>query len=136
MSPNIDLAPLRALIVDDDAIFRRRLGRGLSEYGVDAVHFGSVEEGLVAMAAKVPDVLVVNPILRGGSALQLIEALKSIGNDCSTAIIALLEGAGGPPPLVAEGCDAFLVKPCSVEQVLERIDQLFHTKTVFVTAAS
>ena len=133
MSPTMELAPLRAMIVDDDAGFRRRLGRDLAEYGLDAVYFGSVVEALASVSSRLPDVLLL--CARLPSAARLIEAVRSGERAGSTAIIALTDAAGRPPREIADGCDALVVKPCPVELVLERIDQHFHTRTLVVAPA-
>ncbi len=133
MSPMIQLEPLRALVVDADAVFATRLASGLVEYGIDAVAMGSVKEAIAAIATRPPDVLILAPFLRDGSGLQAIEALRARGTSCAATIIALSRTDDGPPPLIAAKCDGFLAKPCSAEQVLDRIDQLLEPKTAFAT---
>ncbi len=132
MSAILEAAPLHAVVVDDDSIFGRRLANGLSEFGLDAVAFGRIEEALAAVARRLPDVVLLSPFLPDGSGLQLIEALRGDEQAYSTAIIALAPNAEGPPKLIANGCDAVLVKPCSAQQVIDRIDQLFGTRPVVV----
>ncbi len=129
MSPITDLEPLRVIILDDDANFRRRLTAGLCEYGLDALSFSSIAETLAAIATKVPDVLVLSPLIEEGAGFQLIQRLRSDDGVTSTATIALSHSMDGPPRLIAQTFDAFIVKPCSARQVVDRIDQLFETKT-------
>lgn len=130
MSPMLQLEPLRAVVVDADAIFAKRLASGLIEYGIETIAVGTEQEALAAIAAQTPDVLVLAPFLRDGSGLQAIEALRG-DRSCAVAVIALSRADGAPPPMIAAKCDSVLPKPCSVEQVLDRIDQVLETKTTF-----
>ena len=132
-----DIAPLRALIVDADADFRRRLANDLARHGFDALPLERIDEALDSLRSAVPDVLLLSPFLPDGSGLQLIEAFRSDERIFSTLVLALTPNVDGPPRLIAEKCDGFLVKPCSAEQIVERIDRLFHTKdAVAVTEAA
>lgn len=131
MSPIKEATPLHALIVDDDEVFAHRLTKGLTEYGFEATSLRSVEDALAAIANKLPDVLLLCPFLTDGSGLQLIETLRSAGESCSTAIIGLAQSLDGPPKLIAQGCDTFIVKPCTAEQIVDRVDRLFGTKTAY-----
>ncbi len=122
---------LRVLIVDDYAVARRMFITGLVAYGVDTCEAGDAEEALAVAAAQKPDVVVLDLFLGGSSGLEVARALRG-GRDGDRIAIIAISGHTGQEyrERAAEaGCDLYLVKPCTADQLVEAIEAVLPGRT-------
>ncbi|MBI2212219.1 MAG: response regulator, partial [Acidobacteria bacterium] len=77
----------RLLLIDDDAAFREMLEEELRELGYEVRWASSGEEGLAAMRADIPDVVVLDLVMPGMSGFEVAERLKQ---DPATAGVPIL----------------------------------------------
>ena len=121
---------LLVLIVDDYPIARRMFVTGLLQYGVDSIEAGDADEAIALAAAHQPDVAVVDLFLGSSSGLDVARALRSDPRHAGIAIIALSgHAAQEHRDAAAEaGCDAYLVKPCVTDQLVETIERVLSAK--------
>ena len=124
-------APLRVLIVDDEAPARARLRDLLSDCAADVAldvvgEAGTARDALEVMAATPPDVLLLDirmPKLDG------IEALRHIKADAElrTLPVSMLTTTDDPREVARcyeLGCNHYLVKPVDYEKFSEAIARL------------
>ena len=125
-----DQRRLRVLIVDDYPVARRMFVTGLSQYGVDASEAGEAGEAIEVAAAHQPDVVVLDLFLGTSSGLDVARRLRIDPRHAGIAIIALSgHAAQEHRDAAAEaGCDAYLVKPCLTEQLVEAIERVLSAK--------
>ncbi len=114
----------RALIVDDDEVFRTRLCRALAQRAWDARAAGGGEEALAMAAQMHPHLALVDLRMPGMDGLDLVERLRAI--DSSMTII-VLTGYGSIPTTITamrRGADYYLSKPADADQILATYEKL------------
>lgn len=122
---------LRALVADDDVGLRRLLAAVLEQDGWE-VHCASDGDEAVALAAEYrPDAVVLDvlmPNTDGLSALRKLRAARS-GRDCAVVIVSALDEPGARREAQAAGCDDYLVKPFSPDELADRVNRALERVT-------
>lgn len=115
--------PTSLLLVDDDDIFRERLGRAFTRRGFEVRTAASAEEALELARAESPELAVVDLRMPGASGLELIRDLLEI--DAMTRVV-MLTGYGS----IATAVDAvrlgavnYVAKPADAEDILAAFDR-------------
>jgi two-component system cell cycle response regulator DivK len=121
------LAGLFVLIVDDDddmrTLYTLAFHREVRQSRVIIATNGA--EAVEACAASLPDVVIMDmsmPVMSG------LEATRRIKADPRTALIPVLALTGSiwdEQKVLAGGCDAYLTKPCFVDDLLAEIQRVF-----------
>jgi len=122
---------LRVLIVDDYPIARRMFTTGLAGYGVDTCEAGDAAEAIAVAAEQSPDVVVLDLFLAGSSGLEVARELRARKGSESVVIIALSGHASDDyrERAADAGCDLYLVKPCTTDQLVEAIEAILPGRT-------
>jgi len=122
-----DLLGLDLLVIDDDEISRELLALQLSLLGhsVATAEDGDAVLSLMETHSLTPSVILMDAQMPGLSGLALIEALRPL----TTAQIVLISGSTPDDELIA-GADAFLLKPCSDQDLRSVLDRLMHANVV------
>ncbi len=106
------------LVVDDDEAFRLRLGRAMTERGLQVSLASSVDEALALLEdEEAPEYAVVDLRMPGRSGLDLLLALQE--KDPHTQVV-MLTGYGSIPTAVEatrRGAIAYLAKPADADDV-------------------
>ncbi len=115
-------APL-VLIVDDDADTRTMLSVFLERSGFAVVTAGDGEEALSKVAVAPPDVVVTDVVLPRVDGLTLCRRIKGDERTARTPVIAVTGYLQSIPGHEAHAAvfDAFLPKPCPLEDLLAAI---------------
>lgn len=111
------LADKTLLLVDDDAPFRTRLGRAMTQRGFSVSAVGSVAEARDIIRLNPPAFAVLDMRLEDGSGLDLVEPLNAHRPD---ARIVMLTGYGNIATAVAAvkaGAVDYLSKPADADDV-------------------
>lgn len=106
------------LIVDDDEVLRKRLGRAFRERGYEVLLAENFETAMVLATADSPELAVIDLRMPGRSGLELVKALKEL--DESTKIV-VLTGYGSIATAVDAmrlGATYYLPKPADVDDIL------------------
>ncbi len=109
------------LIVDDDEIFLKRLGRSLERHGFEPTLASSVADGKKQAAAMVPEYAVVDLRLQDGNGLEVVDAIHQANDE---ARIVMLTGYGNIASAVAAvkaGAIDYLAKPANVEDIVNAL---------------
>jgi len=119
----------RILVVEDDPGWAAVLVEALQIAGYVVDHTPSAVAARAMVAAAPPDLVVLDLILPDGDGLVLCTDLKG------TADIPLLICSGTrrryePVLALKLGADAFVAKPCSLEELVARVDSLLRAQTV------
>ncbi|HYR19847.1 MAG TPA: response regulator [Myxococcales bacterium] len=122
---------LRVLLVDDYPIARRMFSTGLAGYGVDTCEAGDAAEAIAVATEQSPDVVVVDLFLAGSSGLEVARELRARNGGERVAIIALSGHAGAEyrERAAEAGCDLYLVKPCTTDQLVAAIEAILPSRT-------
>jgi two-component system, LuxR family, response regulator TtrR len=110
-------------VVDDDEAVRRSLGLLLLSRGHAVQTFGSGEDFLAAAQLQRPGCVILDLRMGGLSGLQVFDALRE---RASPLVVLFLSGHGDIPnavEAVQNGAFGWLEKPCSDDQLLEKIDK-------------
>jgi two-component system response regulator RegA len=113
-----------ALVVDDDEVFRNRLGRALVQRNWDVETAASGEEALRFARDRSPDLVLLDLRMPGKGGLDVVGDLRFI--DSSMTII-VLTGYGSIPTAISavkRGADHYMSKPADVDQILAVYDSL------------
>lgn len=115
-----DAGKLTVLVVDDDEVFRTRLGRALGERGFAVTLAANVEAALEA-THDAPEFAVLDLRMPGQSGLELLKALKE--KDPNTRVV-MLTGYGSIPTAIEAtklGATGYLTKPADADEVVKAL---------------
>ena len=116
----------RILIVDDDAFIRRPLEFILREEGYEPSSAGDALEGLRALEAGIPDLIVLDVMMPGKDGFTFCGELKRDPRFASIPIV-LLSARGLPRDRsygLSLGATDFLTKPYSPHELRKRVREL------------
>jgi two-component system response regulator RegA len=108
------------LVVEDDDVFRARLGKAFRARGFEVQEAKGVEEALRSAREEPPEYAIVDLRLEGASGLDVVKELR--GLDPAT-IIVVLTGYGSIAnalEAMRSGAADYLTKPADVEELLAR----------------
>lgn len=118
------------VIIDDHRVFAELLGEVLAGRGMSVVGtFGTLGDGLVAVAAATPDLVVLDHRLPGATGASGVRALKH----CSPATRVLMLTAADERSVLLEamdaGCDGFVTKRQDIAEVLAAVTAVLRGDT-------
>ncbi|WP_340117272.1 response regulator [Pelagibius sp. 7325] len=111
------------LIVDDDPEIRARLGKFLSDHGLDVSEAGNGQEMTAMLRRKQIDLVVLDVMMPGDDGLALCRRLRM---DNTIPIILLTALSGDTDRIVGLelGADDYVTKPFNPRELLARIRAL------------
>ena len=113
----------RILIVDDEPAIREMVAFALRKAGYQPAHAADAGEARLAIAERVPDLILLDWMLPGTSGLELARRLRREGLTREVPII-MLTARGEENDRVSgleAGVDDYVVKPFSARELLARI---------------
>lgn len=125
----------RALMVDESPTVRRQLSLALEQMGIESEGVGSVREALDVVAVRRYELVFVETALSDGDGLRLTRDLKRDPALRGTAVIVLTRRSG-PLDLfrgALSGCDAYLVKPVTLQTLRETVERCLRKALSAVT---
>jgi two-component system response regulator MprA len=114
----------RVLVVDDDRAVRDSLRRSLEFNGYEVVLAGDGAEGLVAVGAQHPDVVVIDVMMPRLDGIETTRALRAAGNDVPVLVLTARDAVGDRVEGLDAGADDYLTKPFALEELLARLRAL------------
>jgi DNA-binding response OmpR family regulator len=119
------------LLVEDDEATRRFLADNLTADGFEVFTAGAAEEGLRAVEARAPSLILLDLGLRDGSGLELLDRVRAADGfalraDAAVPVI-VLTGRSGDADRVrsfARGADDHVCKPFLYSELLGRVRAL------------
>lgn len=119
---------LKVLIVDDDEMMRRLVGRALTGFGFTQLLVAEDgSQGLALAARERPDIIISDYHMPGMHGLELVEALRS-DSALDHAIVIMLSAADDNQVIEEArdlGADTFIVKPFAAADLKRLIDTLY-----------
>jgi two-component system response regulator MprA len=112
------------LVVDDDRAVRDSLRRSLEFNGYDVALAADGAEGLVAVGAQHPDVVVVDVMMPRLDGIETTRALRAAGNDVPILVLTARDAVGDRVEGLDAGADDYLTKPFALEELLARLRAL------------
>jgi two-component system, response regulator RegA len=112
------------LLVDDDAVFARVLGRALSARGFSVCAANSSDEAMVHLGADHglrPDFAVLDLNLGGTSGLKLIGAVRQTNPHCRIVVLTGYASISTAVDAIKLGADQYLAKPTEVDAIVRAL---------------
>ena len=112
--------------MEDEAINRLALARGLRKLGHEVVEADNGEEALRQLASQRVDVVIMDiqmPVMDGLTAVSHIRNGEIPGTSRRQPVVALTAYAleGDRKRFLDAGMDEFVTKPCDMNQLLEAV---------------
>jgi len=123
------------LIVDDEPAIRQMLQFTLSAEGFDCHEAGSADEAAGALAAQVPDLILLDWMLPGVSGLDYARRLKRDPRTQGIPIIMLTAKDAEADKVrgLDSGADDYVTKPFSTQELLARVRAVLRRSTPATT---
>jgi CheY-like chemotaxis protein len=121
---------LKILLVEDNEMNWDMLSRRLRRRGYEVVVATDGRQGIELASSEAPDLILMDmglPVLDGWEATKQIKQNSGIK---AIPIIALTSHAmkGDREKALSAGCDDYEVKPIDFPRLLEKIQQLLHSR--------
>jgi CheY-like chemotaxis protein len=114
----------RVLIVDDAALVRDMFGRYLGFAGMVVRYAADGREGIAAVHADAPDLILCDLDMPEMSGIELCRTLRANPATAGVPILVISGDTEGLQAAVEAGCDGVLVKPCSQTLLVASIRQI------------
>ena len=124
-------APLRVYLVDDHAMFRAGVRAELGAY-VDVVGEAStVAQAVAEIAAKQPDVVLLDVHMPDGGGRAVLEALRRSQPDVKFLALSVSDAAEDVIGLIRAGARGYVTKTISPEQLADAVRRVADGDAVF-----
>jgi DNA-binding response OmpR family regulator len=128
LPPTVPARPTRILVVDDDPAFQRLISLALRAAGVEHTAVGTVKEALQLLGAGAAaasfDLILLDLELPGMKGWELLRLLRDSGRDIPVVLVTVLDDVQAKVRVLDMGADDYIVKPCSFEEVLSRVQAI------------
>ena len=124
MSRPTNLEKRSVLILDDNEVFRIRLGKAFESRNWEVYLAAGGAEALTLVSETAPDLAIVDLRIASENGLDLVPSIKEI--DATTSII-MLTGYGSIATAleaIKRGADHYLTKPVDADQILTAFESL------------
>lgn len=111
------------LLVDDDEVHCRVLGRALERRGFSVLAVGSGEAAVEAASRRPPDYAVVDLKLPGMSGLEVVTKLKALRPELPLVVLTGYASIATAVEAVKRGATQYLPKPATANEVLAALGQ-------------
>jgi DNA-binding NtrC family response regulator len=118
----------RILIVDDEERFRLTLGKLLKVRELDVTTLGSGPEALEALKQEQYDVIVLDVRMPGMDGIETLAEIKKLNPNIEVIILTGHASVDAAVDIMKLGGYDYLLKPCSVEELIEKIEAAFERK--------
>jgi len=118
----------RILIVDDEERFRLTLGKLLKVRELDVTTLGSGPEALEALKQEQYDVIVLDVRMPGMDGIETLAEIKKLNPNIEVIILTGHASVDAAVDIMKLGGYDYLLKPSSVEELIEKIEAAFERK--------
>jgi DNA-binding NtrC family response regulator len=118
----------RILIVDDEERFRLTLAKLLKVRELDVTTLGSGPEALEALKQEQYDVIVLDVRMPGMDGIETLAEIKKLNPNIEVIILTGHASVDAAVDIMKLGGYDYLLKPCSVEELTDKIDAAFERK--------
>ena len=111
----------RALIVDDDELVRRTMGRVLAKAGCDVVLAESGREAVTAISAGAFDVVISDVHMPDGNGLDLLRAIRRVDLDIPVIMATGIPDVASAAAAIEYGAFRYLTKPVDADDIVRLV---------------
>jgi two-component system OmpR family response regulator len=123
-------AGVRVLVVDDEPSIVDAVSTALGYAGYDVAVADSGEAALAAVAAAVPDVIVLDVMLPGMDGVAVCRALRARGVDAAVLFLTARDAVDDRVLGLRAGGDDYVVKPFALAEVIARVEALARRRAI------
>ena len=113
----------KILVVDDEKLILRTLCDDLEISGYDVTPAKNGEEALVKLKNECYDLVLTDLVMEEVDGVQVLNEAKRIDPEIAVIIITGYSNSPLAEDAKCFGADDFLLKPCCIEDLLERMAQ-------------
>ena len=130
MTPEAAPRIQKVLVVDDNAMNRQVAEGHLVAAGYAVILAESGEEGLAALEARAPDLVLLDVLMPGLDGFETCKRMKQLpkGKDAPVVFLTALGDLGSHQKAIESGADDFLTKPINRTELLIRVRSLMWVK--------
>jgi signal transduction histidine kinase len=123
---DVPSAPLRVLVVDDEADARELVSKVLTDSGAEVRMAECVDEALTMFRSSPPDVVVTDLGMPGADGFDLLRQIRALPSGGEVPVIALTAYARTEHQQVAlnAGFDHYLTKPLDFDAIVAAVSRL------------
>jgi DNA-binding NtrC family response regulator len=118
----------KVLLVDDEERFRLTLAKLLTVRGLKVTTLGSGREALDALQQDPYDIIVLDVRMPGMDGIETLAEIKKISPMTEVIILTGHASVDAAVDIMKLGGYDYLLKPCSVEDLTDKIDAAFERK--------
>lgn len=118
----------RILIVDDEERFRTTLTKRLTERQLDVTSVGSGTDAIAEIKKKLFDVIVLDVKMPGLDGIETLSEIKKINPGVEVLLLTGHASVDSAVDGMRLGAYDYLLKPCEIETLLEKINGAFGVK--------
>ena len=107
----------KLLIVEDDRVYRHRLGITMSRRGFEVFEAESVAEGKRLASEHNPDYAVVDMRLGDGNGLDLVPDLHALNSDMRVVILTGFGNIASAVAAIKSGAVDYIAKPAEADEI-------------------
>lgn len=107
----------KLLIVEDDNVYRNRLGRALERRGFDVIEAESVAEGRRLAGEHKPEFAIVDMRLGDGNGVDLVPDLHGCNKDMRIVILTGFGNIASAVAAIKSGAVDYIAKPAEVDEI-------------------
>jgi two-component system OmpR family response regulator len=119
---------MNVLIVEDDVEAAQNMQKGLKEAGIEARLAGDGAQGLDAIRAEVPDVIILDRMMPVMDGVTMLQTLRADGVDVPVLFLSALGELEDRVSGLRAGADDYLVKPYALSELVARVEALGRRK--------
>lgn len=119
---------MNVLIVEDDVEAAQNMQKGLKEAGIEARLAGDGVQGLDAIKAEVPDVIILDRMMPVMDGVTMLQHLRADGVDVPVLFLSALGELEDRVSGLRAGADDYLVKPYALTELVARVEALSRRK--------
>lgn len=125
------------LVVEDDRSSQEFLSEILDVKGYDVTTVGSAEEAFESISEHPPDLVLMDILLPGMDGLMATQILKDDVNTSHIKVVAITAMAmkGDEDKILEAGCEACLVKPLDIAELLATVRNCLDSRENVMAAA-
>lgn len=121
---HVDGIPIRALVVDDEAMLEELVSVGLRMIGWDVKSAGNGPDALAVARDWRPDVLVLDIMMPGFDGIELLTRVRKFYPQIPCLFLTAKDSVDDRIEGLGAGADDYVTKPFSMEEVMIRLHRL------------
>jgi len=114
------------LVVDDDAPIAQFIIEALQDEGYTARGAANASEALAALAAAIPDLILLDLLMPGMSGSELLAYLRTHGH-AEVPVVIMTADTRAAQLLTAQGVSRCLLKPFTLDALLDCVARAIRT---------